>query len=238
MSLLTMIQDVAGNLGITRPSIVITSTDPTIITLLGLANKEGRELAGRYDWNALTKQASFTTTNANLQGTLVSIAGSGFKHIMNGTMWDQTHSRPIRGSISKQRWAQLESTNVAGTYSEHQIRNKSLYAIPAPGSTSAQWAFFYYSKYWCESSGGSGQKSWTADDDVGILDEDLMALGIEWRYLKSKGYDYSEEFMSYERRVQNDINQDRDHPVINLETSRFNDGPGYLGVPEGSWPAS
>ena len=239
MSLLTMIQDITTSLGVTsKPTGIMNNTDPTIITLLSLANKEGRELAGRYDWQALTKQASFVTTNATNQGTLVSIAGSGFKHIISNTMWDQTHGRPIRGSITKQRWARLEASSAVGTYSEHQVRDKSLYTIPSPGSASATWSFFYYSKYWCQSAASAGQSRWVADDDTGILDEDLMALGVEWRYLKSKGFDYSEEFMSYERRVQNEINQDRDHQMINLETTSIDDGPGTLGVPEGSWPAS
>ena len=241
MSLLTMIQDVALSLGLINMESdltqVVASADPTINQLRSLANKEGRDLSKRYDWQALTEEATFLTTNAKLQGSLVSIAGSGFSHVISNTMWDRTNNRPIRGSINKQRWAQLEGTSANGVYSEHQIREKNLYAIPAPGSSTATWAFFYYSKYWCESAAGAGQTKWVADTDVGILDEDLMALGIEWRFLKAKGFDYSEEFNSYERQVQENILHDRDHPIINLETSRVG-GPGQLGYPEGSWPAS
>ena len=69
------------------------------------------------------------------------------------------------------------------------------------------------------------------------MDEDLMSLGIEWRYLRAKGFDYSEEFNTYERQVQEDILHDRDHPTINLETTRVG-GLGHLHVQEGSWPAS
>lgn len=241
MSLLTMIQDTATSLGlINQPSdlsIVVTNDDPTINQLLAMANKEGKDLSQRYDWQVQTKEATFTTTAAELQGTLVSIAGSGFKAIINNTMWDRTFSRPIRGSITNQRWARLKGSTAAGTFSEHQIRDNSIYAIPAPATASAQWAFAYRSKYWCQSTGGDGQDRWAADDDTGLLNEDLMGLGIEWRYLKAKGFDYSEEFQSYERRVQEAILQDRDHPIINMETSRIG-GPGILGLPEGSWPSA
>lgn len=236
MSLLTMIQQTATSLGLAEPSTVMTNTNPTIITLRSLADKEGRDLAGRFDWEALTEEATFTTTNAELQGTLVSIAGSGFDKVFSRTMWDRTNNRPIR-AISKQRYAFIQSSTAAGTYSDHMIRDKSLYAIPAPGSASSLWAFYFKSKYWCESSAGAGQDRWNADTDVGILNEDLMALGIEWRYLKSKGFDYSEEFNSYERRVQESILADRDHPLIDLGTTVVG-GPGVLGVPEGNWPAS
>lgn len=239
MSLLTIIQDAALSLGLIAKSddltAVISSVDPTINQLLALANKEGKDLSQRYDWQAQTKEASFTTTATEFQGTLVSIAGSGFKAILSNTMWDRTFSRPIRGSITNQRWARLKGSTAAGTFSEHQIRDDSIYAIPAPATASSLWAFFYRSKYWCQSSGGTGQDRWADDTDTGILNEDLMSLGIEWRYEKAKGFDYSEEFQTYERRVQEAILQDRDHPVINMETSRIG-GPGILGLPEGSWP--
>ena len=241
MSLLTMIQDVALSLGLINEESdltqVVGNTDPTINQLRALANKEGKDLRKRYDWQALTEETTFLTTNANLQGSLISIAGSGYGHIISNTMWDRSQNRPIRGSINKQRWAQLEGSSANGVYSEHQVRGDNLYAIPAPGSATATWAFFYYSKYWCQDSSGTGQVRWVADDDTGILDEDLMALGIEWRYLKAKGFDYSEEFNTYERQVQENILHDRDHPVINLETSRIG-GPGVLGVNDGSWPAA
>ena len=237
MSLLTMIQGVAESLGLASPSTVFGNATPTVVTLKRLAQKEGRDLARRYDWQSMTAEATFLTVNANLQGTLAtsSIAGSGFHKIIAGTMWDRTNSRPIRGSITNSRWAALKGSTAAGTFSEYQERDRKLYAIPAP-TASATWAFFYRSKYWCESSGGVGQKAWVADDDTGILDEEIMELGIEWRYLKTKGYDYSEEFNSYERLVQEAILADRSHPVINMSTSRVG-GPGVLGVPEGSWPA-
>jgi hypothetical protein len=231
-----MIQDVATDLGLESPTTVIGNLDPTIITLLSLSNREGRELSSRFDWNALIEEATFSTTpSVNLQGTLVSVAGAGFEAIINGTFWDRTHTRPIRGSISRQRWAQMEASTVAGPFSEYMIRDKSIYAIPVPST--ATWAFFYKSGYWnTDSTGVTGQRRWAVDSDVGVIDENIMGLGIEWRYLKSKGFDYSEEFMTYERRIQTAINQDRGHPMINLQTSRIG-GPGVLGVPEGSWPA-
>lgn len=240
MSLLTMIQDTAVSLGLVSkasaiPS-VIGSADSKVNQLLALAQKEGRDLAERYDWNGMIDEATLSTTPAELQGTLVSIAGSGFSHIINNTMWDRTNSRPIRGSISKQRYSQLKGSTATGTFSEHMIRDRSLYAIPAPATATSTWAFFFKTKYWCESSAGVSQEAWLADTDVGILNENLMSLGIEWRYNKTKGFDYSEEFQTYERRVQEAIAHDRDHPIINLETERIG-GPGVLSLPEGSWPA-
>ena len=74
MSLLTLIQDAGVGLGlIAKPSdltVVIANTDPTIQQLLAIANKEGRDLNNRYDWEALIFGLVFTTVpNINKQGT-------------------------------------------------------------------------------------------------------------------------------------------------------------------------
>ena len=48
----------------------------------------------------------------------------------------------------------------------------------------------------------------SADTDTGILDEELMTLGLKWRWKKSKGLDYAEDFSSYEIRVQKAMQND------------------------------
>ena len=59
MTLLTMIQDSADEIGLPQPAAVFSSTDQTVRQMLALANREGRQLAQRYKWQALTKEASF-----------------------------------------------------------------------------------------------------------------------------------------------------------------------------------
>ena len=49
MTLLTLIQDAAVELGFAEPSSVFTSTDPLVQLLRVIASKEGRELARRFD---------------------------------------------------------------------------------------------------------------------------------------------------------------------------------------------
>lgn len=43
--------------------------------------------------------------------------------------------------------------------------------------------------------------TFTADTDVALIDEKLLTTGLEWRWLKSKGLDYAEEFRRYEMRL-------------------------------------
>ena len=254
MSLLTMIQDVALSLGLINEESdltqVVGNTDPTINQLRALANKEGKDLSERYDWEFLLFGATFTTSPGNVnQGTFseevaattahkfIATTGIPFNHIINNTMWDRSNTRPILGSLGHQRFQHLRATNAAGPFNQYYENGNRLNFVPAAASATATITYVYKTKAWSRDAARTlFQEKWVADDDVGLLDENLMALGVEWRYLKSKGFDYSEEFNSYERRVQEAILHDRSHPVINLETSRIG-GPGALGVNEGSWPA-
>ncbi len=69
---------------------------------------------------------------------------------------------------------------------------------PTPGSA-VTITYEYISRALTETIGGTLQgEKYLADTDVSLLDEDTIALGFKWRFLKSKGFPYSEEFRDYE----------------------------------------
>lgn len=234
MSLLTMIQDVCSDLGINEPSSVVGSTDKQIKQLLTIANREGKDLASRFTWNVLVKEATFTQSAAALQGAMTTVAGSDFDKIINDTMWNRSTTLPILGPSMAKDWQALQAFNITGPVPEFRIRGNSLYFSPDGANATDTIAFEYKSKNWCESSGGTGQSSWQADDDVGLLDEDIMCLGIVWRWLKRKGLDYAEDFATYEKRVADKIGGDGGKRVLNAAGSLRDRRPGVL-VPAGSW---
>lgn len=63
-TLLQLVDQVTGELGLTQPSSVIGSTDNQTIQLLALANKLGRDLFRDFEWQRLVKAYIFTTTTA------------------------------------------------------------------------------------------------------------------------------------------------------------------------------
>jgi len=48
------------------------------------------------------------------------------------------------------------------------------------------------------SSAAVGKTAFTADDDYTVLDQDVIAAGLKWRFLRAKGLDYGEEKQHYE----------------------------------------
>lgn len=108
MSLLSIVRQACAEIGITQPGSVVGSNDPQLIQLLALANREGANLATRYNWQALTKEAAFTTLATEIQGAVTTIA-PGFKFVLNDTIWNRSLRRPVYGPLSPQRWQQLKA---------------------------------------------------------------------------------------------------------------------------------
>ena len=232
MSLLTLIQSASDSVGVSRPSGVIASTDQNVRTMLALANTEGRELAERYEWPQLTLEASHTTLAAELQGVMTTIAPD-FNFIINGTFWDRTLTQPVLGPLTPIEWQALKARTATGPYAQWRLIGTSLYAYPAP-SAGNSWKFEYQSTLWCQSSGATGQAAWAADTDTGRLDENLMMMGVVWRYKKKNGLDYSEDYRTYEQKLANVTAR-----VGGKKTLRMGGGGNRAAagvyVPEGSW---
>lgn len=217
MSFLTLINNVQKRAGLevtTNPS---ANANPTVKQLVALANIEGQDLALRHPWSVLQKRESHSALAAEDQGTLASIAADmSLKFIRHTTMWNETTNRIITGPLSPQDWSDLKGLGIDYPADHFRIFGDKLYITPAP-TLADTIAFEYISKNWCQSSGGTGQSSWAADTDTGILDEDVMALGVYWRWRADMGFDYAEAYADYERRVMDLINADGSRPVLNME---------------------
>ena len=234
MTLLTVVQNACNELGISSPSTVIGNADSQIKQLLALSNREGKALAARptAGWEELVTEATHTTLAAANQGALSTIA-PGYKYIIHKTLFNRTTQRPLIGELTPEEWQLLQATPTSNVYDHFRIRNGDLLIdpIPAAGETIA---FEYMSKLWCESSGGTAQAAWAADTDLGRLDEELLTLGLIWRWKAMKGFDYKEEFAEYERQVTDAICRNGVKPTLSLNNSKGQYQPGVF-IPTGNW---
>jgi hypothetical protein len=212
MSLLTLIQNVCDELTLPRPSVVAGGTDQQIRQLFQLANTEGRSLAKRHGWQVLTSEQTFTTTATTVQVTASAIP-SDFAWILPETMWNRTSRRRVYGPIDNQEWQEIQGSSIQSINPAFRIRSNTIHITPAP-TTGQTVAYEYVSKNWCQSSGGTAQSVWTADSDTGKLDENIMKLGIIWRFKAVKKMDYATELSNYEREVTDAIMRDGSRPRL------------------------
>lgn len=67
-SLLQLVQQAMGELGLPVPTQVASSSDQQVAQMMALLNACGYELAHQHGWQALTKQYTFTTTSTSAVG--------------------------------------------------------------------------------------------------------------------------------------------------------------------------
>jgi hypothetical protein len=142
---------------------------------------------------------------------------------------------PAYGSLDPQSWQNYKAWGISNPFPKYRIRGGLLLLMPVP-SAGDSYYFEYQSANWCASSGGTGQSSWAADTDVGLLDENLMTAGLIWRWKQAKGFDYAEDFRKYQTRVVNAMARDKESPILNMGR-QSGSGRGGIVVPIGDWNA-
>jgi hypothetical protein len=230
LTLLSLCQDAADEIGIPQPASIISNTDPSVLQLLRAANRTGKKLVTRYPWEGLTKEGSFTSLAAESQGVLTTIA-TDFNRFKNDTMYDRTSKWKIFGPITDTQWQRLNASTASGVRYWFRIRGGKI--IIWPTMTAGNSVYFeYISEDWVDSGTGATPAVADAavfDNDLNtvVFPEETMTLGVIWRFLKGKGLPYLEQQAEYEQQVKDDIMQDGAKGIINMTG----------GVYEG-WPAN
>lgn len=201
MTLLTICQCVADHAGVPRPSSIIGNNDINARRLLQAAQQAGKYIAqgmiyspntGRitsvHSWSDLCTEYTFTTDGSSSYSK-----PSDFKRFVGNTWWNRTGTRKL-SLVTPQDWQRFKGTNTIAAGVEYYMieRGGSILIYPTEPSGST-FAYEYVSANWCQSSGGTGQSAWAADDDVGVIDEDLIEKEARWRFLQMRGDNYAEE---------------------------------------------
>lgn len=225
MSLLTVVQAVAEEVGIDEPGAVATSTDKNVLQLMRLANRSGRILAKR-NWAVLQKEHTFTTVN----GTASYSLPSDFERFLDGTMWDRDQYWSLRGPLSPKEWQVYKSGLVASATVRSRFRVKpdtrvNKYFLDPTPSSALDHVFEYASNQWVKDSGNTtGKTAYALDTDVSLIDEELIELDVLWRFLARKGMAYEEEYHEAMRQIDRAFAEDGGAAVLNMG--------GPLGIPE------
>ena len=233
MSLLTIIQAVADRIGIVRPTAAIGSSDSQVRNLLGLIQQEGKDLAVRYNWSALTKEKTFTATATAAQSGALP---TDFDRFINGSMWNRTRDNCIEGPLSAQDWQAIQATVAPNVTEAFRVRGSSLLITPTP-TAGDSYAYEYVSTYWCGTAASTepGLTEFANDSDISYVKDELLILGVIWRFQKARGLDYGESMQSYEISVKRAIDRDGGAGVLMMGgPSSYYHAP-KARVPDGSW---
>lgn len=166
-----------------KPAAFFGSTQNLEAELSELVNVVARDVAKYQDWQALTKIAAQggdgtigefalpsdydrMTQTALLQGGAWFCGYEPYDDI-NSFIFDSERGFPlIRGA-----WI---------------MYGNKIHILPAPTSV---FRYPYQSKNWAISENGNPKSRFTDDDDAFVLPEDLLTLGLVWRWRENKGLD-------------------------------------------------
>ena len=235
MSLLTIANAAQAELNLPISTTVIGNSSQTQKQLLALCNQEGKQLADEFAWQALITEASFLTTATETQTNATLPADFGW--LVDETMFNRNTTLPVKGPINPREWQELKAIGATVSESRFRIRGNSLLFNPAP--TAGHTVYYeYVSTRWCSDAGLTTPSStWTLDSDVGLLPENVITLGLIWRWKHSKGLDYAQDFETYNMTKERAASRQGARRKLRLDgpTSPYASRASRGNIPEGSW---
>ena len=231
MSLLTMVQYFTRRTNLSIPTNVAGSTDEQVLQIMALLEEEGNDLAKRGDWQEITYEALHTTVATESQGIITDIATNGFNYIKSDTFWDRTEALPVL-IYDPVDWQAEKGFAVTGPRYHVRLRANELLSNPVPPAGNI-WAFEYVSKNWIlESDLITYSNYFSSDEDTCLLPEEILLMGLRWRWKKEKGFDYAEDFRTYEMMVKDALS--RNGLKKKLSMSEIQHGFGVI-ISPGNW---
>lgn len=184
MSLLTICQDLALNVGLESPTQVVNG-DRDMKEARQFSDEVGEELARRVDWGDLTATTTLTGDGTNLKHSLPAT----FSRLVKGVC--VTASGNVVRPLTRAEWATLTPTEGTPRYFLLEDDSITLWPYLANAATAT---VIYQSNAWCS----NGTDAWTADDETSLISEDLMLKGLIARWRRQKGMPYQDEEAEYE----------------------------------------
>jgi hypothetical protein len=183
--------------GFAIPSTFFGNGDGTSVLAVALVNREGQTLEKEHRWQELITEHTFLTVS----GTATYALPTDFRAFANMSQWDRSNQWRMTGPIPPFVYQYLKSgISIASDMNRWFIVRGNMFTIfPTPTTTGDTIVFDYYSKAWItKQTDGTFVSAWTADNDTGRLDEDLLTMGLKWRFLQAKGMPFEPEYKEYE----------------------------------------
>ena len=184
MTLITVAQGLAKNIGTAIPATIFGNQDRTAVEILQFANEAGQEIARRVDWGAQQKVSTLTGTGAAVVHSLP----ADFSRLQSGAC-------VLSGAVIVRPLSKAEFTTLTpgvGTPRYFMLANETLQLWPYLAS-GATVKVHYVSSAW-----NTGGDSFAADTNVPFFGDDLLLKGLIVRWRRQKGMSYQDEEAEYE----------------------------------------
>lgn len=209
MSLLTAVQRVARQTGLTPPSSVMGSGEETWLQMVEWAQETVDDLAIRHDWRALHGTSAITGDGTTTDFALPSDFARLSK--MPALSLDGSLSGfwPT-GPVDDPRFISAQTALIGWPGRAYKIEGGYVKFATAPASGELYTLSYQSSKpiYSIGSGTPTNIAEWLYDTDTLRISERLLRLGLAWRWKAAKGLDYAEAMSSFERFLETEASHD------------------------------
>lgn len=230
-TVLAIVQSVQDRIGVPRAPSGFGSTDQTTRQLLALLEEELIDLGLATKWQELKVEHTFTT---QAQAEQVGAVPDDLAYFLPGTFYNRTTRRPMVGPIDEQEWQAIQSLPIYNRVHLAWRQRGNVFLITPEPAAGEVIAFEYITRATVRDMEGALKRVPTNDNDTPLLDPELIRLGLRWRYLQSKGLDYSEALTTYERRKDQGIARSGGQPKLSV-TGRYRPSL-RVNIPDGDFP--
>lgn len=196
-------------------------------------------LASEYQFEALSRDATFTSVADVSQGLLTSILGqdaaTGFNYIVPGTFWDQSLRRPVYGAVNDQNWQMLLAFIPGGPLYQFRLREGQMLINPTM-EAGHEMALTWQSSNWVLSADGTTvQGSFSNDNDTTIYRDDTIKMGLRAAWLREKGLPYADLWSAFIAAAEAQAQRSKVSATLYLDRPSQSLVPG-IWVPAGNLP--
>lgn len=228
MSLLSVVQNAMVQAGLPTPSVVYSNTNGTVEQFVRLVYVEGRDLLKRHDWQNLLTTQTLTCAGTNAQ---TGYPASDFDRMARGTeVWNTSNDWPIVGPLNSKEWSDLTIRGVTSVPQFWRLIGGVLHIYQPVSGDGIQYE--YVSNKWILQAGTTPATTLSADTDTFYFPEQVLELGLVWRWKQAKQLDYAEDMRTYEGALADAIASDKGGRRV-ITTSRPVDNR-----PQRTWPGT
>jgi hypothetical protein len=161
---------------------------------LALINKALKAASYKKNWPVLVREWNFPTVPQQGDYDLP----PDFHHLVAPSAWSADQYYQIKGSLTPVQWYRYFLNGGINFPEGFRIDpfGKKFKIAPVPG-TAHNMVFMYVTKLIAKDGAGVPIEQYYQDTDEALIEEELVDMGLTWRWREKKGMDYSAELAEY-----------------------------------------
>lgn len=192
----------------TRPTVFFSSSNALEGDLTELVNAVAKDIAKSHDWRVLTRLCTLTGDGAS-DGLKLPV---DYDRMQKGSNV-RSGTRRYLPCIDPDEWLRLQMSPGLGSIGRWIKFGGEVHLLPKP-ALGQEIRFFYQSNLFALDESGAPKAGFEKDNDEFRLDDELLTLGLVWRYRQQKRLDYTDDQQLFEKRFNELAGEDKGARVI------------------------